>query len=100
MEKLRTFTKDVGITRTSLNMKAARKQTCDVGESRAGPFFPRFIKIWDVFDSRQRQFHTWSDCRELWRQVPRTELEPLLAYLYDKFCTFGYVGLRHRDGFI
>ncbi|HEY6231061.1 MAG TPA: hypothetical protein VIW64_07350 [Pyrinomonadaceae bacterium] len=62
------------------------------------PFLPRFIKIWDLPEPASLQ--AWDDFKVLWKSLPAEEFERLLCYLYDKFCTFGYVGLQHRDGFI
>jgi len=64
------------------------------------PFFPRFIKIWDVLYEADVPANTLNDLRRLWHRLSPPELDLLLSYLYDKFCTFGYVGLQHRDGFI
>jgi len=63
------------------------------------PFFPQFVLIWDT-QSNSKQLSAWSDFRRLWHEIPLAECESVLSHLYDKFCTFGYVGLQHRDGFI
>jgi hypothetical protein len=64
------------------------------------PFFPRFIKIWELIKEDDGALNTLNDFTSLWQRLAPPELNQLLSYLYDKFCTFGYVGLQHRDGFI
>lgn len=62
------------------------------------PFRPRFPALWDINGHRGR-YATWSDFRHLWSDISADARELLLSHLYDKFCTFGYVGLKF-DGIL
>lgn len=66
----------------------------------AVPHRPLVAAIWNVLGSPHPELRAWSDFRPLWRQVPAAEIDSLLCHLYDKFCTFGYIGLQHPDGAI
>ena len=62
------------------------------------PFRPRFAAAIDLEGTTELSLCSWRDFQLLWKILPAPE--ELLSYLYDKFCTFGYVGLQHTDGFI
>lgn len=66
----------------------------------AAPFRPHIVSVWEAVDSGEAALQSWPDFRALWCGIPDAARDSFLQYLYDKFCTFGYIGMRHRDGFI
>lgn len=69
-------------------------------DCQAIPFRPQFPSLWNAVSGNALHYRSWADFRDGWRELPTPSREMLLCHLYDKFCTFGYVGVKYADSLI